>query len=111
MLISPVFAQAGAPGTSDFLFQMLPFLLIFVVMYLLIIRPQQQRMKTHKEMLANIKRGDTVITSGGIVGKVVRVVDEGELQVEIADNVRVRLMRAMVAEVRAKGEPVKDATS
>ena len=110
MFISPAFAQgasAGA-GNSSFLVSLLPFLLIFVIMYFLVIRPQQRRTKMHQEMIKNVRRGDTIVTSGGLIGKVSRVSDEAEIQVEIADNVRVRVARGMIAEVRSKGEPVKD---
>jgi preprotein translocase subunit YajC len=110
MFITPAYAQAAADGTgqSNILFSLLPFVLIFVVMYFLVMRPQQQRAKAHREMVKNVRRGDTVITSGGLIGKVAKVVDDNEVQVEIADNVRVRIARAMITEVRAKGEPVKE---
>ncbi|HVI29020.1 preprotein translocase subunit YajC [Hansschlegelia sp.] len=110
MLITPAFAQTAtgaAPGGSEFLIQLLPFVLIFVIMWFLILRPQQKRAKEHREMIKNVRRGDTIVTSGGLIGKVSKVVDDAEVQVEIADNVRVRLARGMIAEVRAKGEPVK----
>jgi preprotein translocase subunit YajC len=77
-------------------------------MYFLILRPQQRRVKQHQEMVKNVRRGDTVITSGGIVGKVTKVLDDEQIEIDIADGVRVRQMRSMVSEVRAKGEPVKD---
>ncbi len=109
MLITPAFAQStGSPQSGDFLVSLIPFVLIFVIMYLLIIRPQQKRMKEHKEMIDNIRRGDEVITSGGIKGKVIRVTNDEELQVEIADGVRVKLVRGTVSHVVTKGEPVKD---
>jgi len=76
-------------------------------MWFLIIRPQQRRAKEHAEMIKNVRRGDTIVSSGGIVGKVTKVTDDPELEVEIADGVRVRLMRSMISEVRIKGEPVK----
>ncbi len=88
--------------------QFVPFILIFVIMWFLIIRPQQRRVKTHQEMIKNVRRGDTVVTSGGIIGKVSKVSDEAsDIEVEIADNVKVKVARAMIAEVRAKNEPVK----
>ena len=88
--------------------QFVPFVLIFVIMWFLIIRPQQKRVREHREMINNVRRGDTVVTSGGIIGKVTRVLDEAaELEVEIADGVKVKLVRGMIAEVRTKGEPVK----
>jgi preprotein translocase subunit YajC len=108
MLISPAFAQAGGAGGSDMLMSLLPFLLIFVIMYFLILRPQQKRVKQHQEMVKNVRRGDTVITSGGLVAKVTKVVDDDKIEIELADGVRAMQMRQMVSEVRAKGEPVKD---
>lgn len=107
MLISPAFAQS-AGGGSDFIIQLVPILLMFVIFYLLLLRPQQQRAKAHREMVANLRRGDTVVTSGGIIGKVTKVRDDSEIEVEIAENTRVRVMRATVAEVRVKGEPAKE---
>ena len=108
MLITPAFAQGAMGGGTDMLVQLLPFALIFVIMYFLILRPQQQRAKQHQSMVKSLRRGDTVITSGGLVGRVTKVVDDDQIEVEIADGVRVRQMRGMVAEVRAKGEPVKE---
>jgi preprotein translocase subunit YajC len=109
MLITPAFAQAASPfGGDSMLVSLLPFILIFVIMYFLILRPQQRRVKQHSEMVKNIRRGDTVVTSGGLVGKVTKVVDDDQVEVEIADEVRVRQMRSMIADVRAKGEPVKE---
>jgi preprotein translocase subunit YajC len=88
--------------------QLVPFVLIFVIMWFLIIRPQQRRAKEHQELIRNVRRGDTVVTSGGIIGKVAKVADEAaDIEVEIADGVRVKVVRAMISEVRAKGEPVK----
>ena len=76
-------------------------------MYFLILRPQQKRVKQHAEMVKNVRRGDTVVTSGGLVGKVTKVIDDDKIEIEIAEGVRVRQMRSMVSDVRAKGEPVK----
>jgi preprotein translocase subunit YajC len=87
---------------------LLPLVLIVVIMYFLVLRPQQQRVKQHQAMVKALRRGDTVITNGGLVGKVTKVVDDDQIEVEISDGVRVRQMRSMVSEVRAKGEPVKD---
>ena len=107
--ITPALAQAApAAGGGNFLIQLLPFVMILGIMYFLIIRPQQKRLKEHRDMIGSIKRGDTVVTSGGIVGKVTRLVGEGELQVEIADGVRVRVVRSTVSEVRTRGD-VRDA--
>jgi preprotein translocase subunit YajC len=111
MLVSPAFAQGGSlfgGGSDNMLVSLLPFILIFVIMYFLILRPQQKRQKQHQEMVKNVRRGDTVITSGGLIGKVIKVVDDDQIEVEISDGVRVRQMRSMVADVRAKGEPVKE---
>lgn len=104
MFITPAYAQS-ASGSGDFLIQILPFLLIFVIMYFLIIRPQQRRLKDHKEMVASLRRGDTVVTGGGLVGKVTKV-DDDELQVEIAQGMRVKVIRSTITEVRSKSQPV-----
>ena len=93
------------------LMSLLPFVLIFVIMYFLILRPQQKRVKTHQEMVKNVRRGDTVITNGGLVGKVTKVVDDNEIEIEIAPDVKIRQLRQMISDVRAKGEPVKDDAS
>jgi preprotein translocase subunit YajC len=109
MFITEAYAQTGGEGgllLGPF-GSFLPIVLIFVIMYFLILRPQRMKQRQHQEMVANVRRGDTVVTSGGIIGKVVKVEDH-ELQVELADGVRVRVVRGMVAEVRAKGEPVKE---
>ena len=109
MLITPAYAQAAAGGDANsMLMSLLPFALIFVIMYFLILRPQQKKVKDHAELVKNIRRGDTVVTSGGLVGKVTKVVDDDQVEIEVADGVRVRQMRSMVTDVRAKGEPVKD---
>lgn len=108
MFITPAYAQ-GLGGNSDMIMSLLPFAGIFVIMYFLILRPQQKRTKDHQEMVKNVRRGDTVVTSGGLVAKVTKVYDtEDQIEIEIADGVRVRQMRAMVSDVRSKGEPVKD---
>lgn len=107
--ITPAYAQAaGGAGGADVIMQMAPFGIILVIMYFLIIRPQQKRAKETQDMISNIRRGDVVITTGGIIGKVTKVTDNSEIEVEIAPNVKVRVLRQMVAEVRSKGEPVKD---
>ncbi len=107
--ITPAYAQAlGGSGGTDVIMQMAPFGIILVIMYFLIIRPQQKRAKETQDMISNIRRGDVVITTGGIIGKVTKVTDNSEVEVEIAPNVKVRVLRQMVAEVRSKGEPVKD---
>jgi len=108
MFVTPAFAQAGgaAQGPS-LIMSLLPFILIFVIMYFLIIRPQRQQVKKREEMLGAIRRNDTIVTGGGVVGKVTKVLeDDGELEVEIAQGTKVRIVRSMVADVRVKGEPV-----
>lgn len=108
MFISPAYAQAaGAAGGASPFMQLLPLIAIFVVFYFFLIRPQQKRMKQHREMVSNVKRGDTVVTSGGLIGKVTRVEDT-EVQVEIANGVHVQVVKATLADVRAKGEPAND---
>ncbi len=113
MFISPAFAQgaSAAGGGTDMLIQLAPFVLIFVVMYFLILRPQQKRAKSHQEMVNSLRRGDVVVTAGGLVGKVARVVDDAEIELQIADNVKVRQLRSQISTVRAKGEPAKDETA
>ena len=109
MLITPAYAQAAAGGDANsMLMSLLPFALIFVIMYFLILRPQQKKVKDHAELVKNIRRGDTVVTSGGLVGKVTKVVDDDQIEFEISDGVRVRQMRQMIPGVRAKGEPAKE---
>jgi preprotein translocase subunit YajC len=109
MFITPAFAQGlGGAGGESMLVSLLPFALIFVIMYFLILRPQQRRVKQHQEMVKNVRRGDTVVTNGGLIGKVTKVIDDDQIEIEIADDVRIRQMRQMVSDVRAKGEPVKE---
>lgn len=108
MFITPAYAQAaGAPGMGDFVGMILPLVMIMAVFYFLLIRPQQRKLKEHQEMLKKVSKGDTVITQGGLIGKVVKVVDDSELQVEIGENVKVRVLRSGIADVRSRGEPVK----
>ena len=111
MLITPAFAQSGLFGGGDsggMVLQFMPLILIIVIMYFLVLRPQQQKVKQHQSMVKALRRGDTVITNGGVVAKVTKVVDDDQIEVEIADGVKVRQMRSMVSEVRVKSEPVKD---
>jgi len=89
---------------DPFLLNILPLVLLFGIFYFLIIRPQQQRTKAHQAMVAAVKRGDTVVTAGGLIGKVSKVKDDGEVMVEIADNVQVRVLKSTLTEVRSKGE-------
>ena len=97
------YAQAGGSGMEALNSLLIPTILIIGIMYFLMIRPQQKRMKEHREMIAAIRRGDTVVTSGGIIGKVTKV-EENELQVEIADGVRIKILRSTVSDVRGKVE-------
>jgi len=108
MLITPAYAQAGPLGGDSLLISLLPFVLIFVIMYFLILRPQQKRVKAHQEMIKNVRRGDTVVTSGGLMARVTKVIDDDKIEIELADGVRVQQMRSMLAEVRSKGEPAKE---
>lgn len=106
MLESPAFAQAaGAPAAGPgFLIQVAPLILIFVVFYFLLIRPQQKRMKEHRALIDAVKKGDVVITAGGLIGKVTKV-DDAEVEVEVAANVRVRVVKATLSDVRGAGTP------
>ena len=104
MFSSPAYAQSGAAsgGAGSFIFQIFPFVLIFIIFYFLLIRPQQKRMKTHQTMLSAVKRNDVVVTNGGLIGKVTKV-EDSEIEVELAPNVRVRVVKGMLAEVRQPG--------
>ncbi|MEM7774151.1 MAG: preprotein translocase subunit YajC [Pseudomonadota bacterium] len=111
MFISPAYAQTGSPGGGDLFVTFVPLLIIFAIFYFLLIRPQQKRMQQHRDMVANIKRGDTIVTAGGIVGKVYRVKqDDAEIEVEIAENTRIRVVRYTISEVRPKGEAASEST-
>ena len=109
MFISPAFAQAagGTPG-GDIISMILPLVMIMGVFWFLLIRPQQKRQKEHQQLISKVARGDTIVTSGGLIGRVSKVVDERELLVEVGENVKVRVVRSAISEVRAKGEPIKD---
>ena len=109
MLITPAYAQsAGAAGGGDLITSMIPLVLIFVIFYFLLIRPQQKRAKEHKNMVENLRRGDQVVTGGGILGKVVKVKEGEEIEVEIAENTPVKLYRSTIQTVLSKSEPAKD---
>jgi preprotein translocase subunit YajC len=116
MFITPAFAQGGLSAMfggdsgpmSSFL---VPMALMLVIFYFLMFRPQQKRQKQHQEMIKNVRKGDTVITNGGLVGKVTKVIDDEKVEVELASDVRVVQLRSMLTDVRAKGEPVKEAAS
>ncbi|MFD2175418.1 preprotein translocase subunit YajC [Rhodobacter lacus] len=112
MFITPAYAQAagaaGAPGGFAAFGQFLPLILIFVIMYFLLIRPQQKKAKEHKTMVETLRRGDMVVTQGGIIGKVTHVREEGELEVEIAANVKVRVLKQTILQVLSKTEPASN---
>ena len=113
MFVTPAYAQAAgaAPGGTDFLIQFAPFILIFVIMYFLLIRPQQRKAKEHRDMLKNLRRGDVVEMQGGLIGKIQKVVDDNELLLDVGDGttkVQVRVAAGLVQQLRSKGEPVKE---
>ncbi|MGI9435343.1 MAG: preprotein translocase subunit YajC [Geminicoccaceae bacterium] len=115
MFIKEAFAQTGGAGGGDFLFSMLPLILIFVVFYFLLIRPQQQKMKAHRAMISAVKRGDKVLTAGGIYGSVVKIEEAEDIAVvEIAKEVRVRVARSTISDVvnkTAQAQPANDTGS
>lgn len=111
MFISDAFAQtAGADGGGNVFMQFLPFILIIAVFYFLMIRPQQKRVKEHKAMVASLRRGDNVVTSGGIVAKVSKVIDDHEVELEIASGVKVKVIRSTISTVVGKPAPANDTT-
>jgi preprotein translocase subunit YajC len=109
MFISEAWAQGAGAGGSDFLVQLFPLVLIFIVFYFLLIRPQQSKMKQQREMLAGVKRGDRVVTGGGIIGLVTKVIGDNELQVELAEGVRVRIIKQTITDIITRGESVRGA--
>lgn len=102
-----MFLAQAAPGGGDLIGMMLPLILIMGVFYFLLIRPQQKKAKEHQAMLSKVAKGDTVITHGGLIGKVTKIVDDNEIQVEVGENVKVRVLRGGIHDVRSKGEPAK----
>ncbi len=111
MLITEAFAQTANPASAvstDTIVQLVPIAAMIAIVYFVLWRPQQRRAKEQRELVQAAKRGDVVVTTGGIIGKVAKSVDDYEVELEIAPNVKVRLARSGIAEVRAKGEPVKD---
>ncbi|HEX8667889.1 MAG TPA: preprotein translocase subunit YajC [Allosphingosinicella sp.] len=110
MFATPAYAQSGAASSAGagFMVQMFPLLAIFVIFYFLLLRPQQRRMKQHREMLGAVKKNDVAVTSGGLIGKVSKV-DETEIELEIAQGVRVKVLKTMLSEVRPHGvKPAND---
>ncbi len=100
MLVSPALAQAAGGGAGFGLVNLLPLILIFVIMYFLLIRPQQKRAKEHREMVANLVRGDMVVTQGGVIGKITQVKKDNEVIVEVADDVHIRVVRSTIAQLK-----------
>ncbi len=107
MFVTPAYAQAAGGGFGA-IGQFLPLILIFAIMYFLLIRPQQKKAKDHKAMVAAVRRGDQVVTQGGILGKVSKVKDDNEIEVEIAKGVKVRVVKSTIAQVISKTEPASD---
>lgn len=115
MFATPAYAQAAGAATAGdpttgFLLQLLPFVAIFVLFYFLLIRPQQKRAKEHQALINNVKRGENVVLSSGIHGKVVRV-EEADVMVEVAQGVQIRVVKTAISDVRAKGEPLPAMTA
>jgi preprotein translocase subunit YajC len=110
MFVTPAYAQ-GVGASPDMFISILPFVLIFVIMYFLIIRPQRTQLKKRGEMLAAVRRGDTVVTGGGFVGKVTKVIDDNELEIDLGGGTKVTALRSTIADVRVKGEPVANQTA
>ena len=106
MFVTPAYAQAAGGAGSAFA-SFVPLILIFAIMYFLLIRPQQKKLKDHQAMVAALRRGDQVVTQGGLIGKVTKVKEDGsnEIEVEIAENVKVRVIKSTVAQVLSKTEP------
>ena len=106
MFITPAYAQAAGGAVANPILQFLPLILIFVIMYFLMIRPQQKKLKDHKAMVEALRRGDQVVTQGGIIGKVSRVKEgEQDVEVEIAEGVKVRVVKSTISQVLSKTEP------
>lgn len=107
MFVSPAYAQAAGGAGGNVIAQFLPLVLIFAIMYFLLIRPQQKKAKDHQAMVQAVRRGDQVVTAGGLVGKVSKVRDETEVEVEIAEGVKVRVIKSTLANVISKTEPAE----
>ncbi len=108
MFISDAFAQTAGAGEPSAIMQFLPFILIIAVFYFLMIRPQQKRMKEHKAMVSGLRRGDNVVTAGGIVAKVSKVIDDNEVELEIASGVKVKVIRSTISTVVGNAAPAND---
>jgi preprotein translocase subunit YajC len=107
MFATPAFAQAAGGGAGSAFASFVPLILIFAIMYFLLIRPQQKKVKQHQKMVEALRRGDQVVTAGGLVGKVTKVREDGEIEVELAENVKVRVVKSTIATVRSKTEPAE----
>ena len=108
MFITPAYAQAAQPAAPNALINLAPLVLVFVIFYFLLIRPQQQARKKHQEMVSNVRRGDVVVTAGGIVGKVTKVLEGDEVMVELAENVTVKVLKQTLTDVKSKSQPAND---
>jgi len=104
MFVTPAYAQAAGGAASAFT-SFVPLILIFAIMYFLLIRPQQKKVKLHQKMVADLRRGDQVVTAGGLIGKVSKVKDDGEVEVELGEGIKVRVVRSTIAQVLNKTEP------
>lgn len=112
MFVTPAFAQAAGPASDPLASLLIPMLLMLAIFYFLLIRPQSKRAKDHRDRMNSVRRGDTVVTSGGMVGRVTKVTDTSdEIEVELADNLKVRIVKSTLMDVRSKGEPVKDTSA
>jgi preprotein translocase subunit YajC len=108
MLVSPAYAQTAAPGGgADFIVQLIPLILIFVIFYFFLIRPQQKKAKEHQKMIEGLRRGDQIITSGGMYAKIAKVADD-HVEAEIAPNVKVKVVKGTITAVVSKTEPAND---
>lgn len=104
MFVSPAYAQ-DAGGVAGTFGSFIPLIAIFAIMYFLLIRPQQKKMKEHKALISGLRRGDQVVTQGGVIGKVTKIKDDTEVEVEIAEGVKVRVVRATITQVLSKTDP------
>ena len=108
MFATPAYAQAAGGGGLGALGSFMPLILIFAIMYFLLIRPQQKKAKDHRAMVEAVRRGDQVVTAGGLIGKISKVKDDGEVEVELAKDVKVRVVKSTLSQVISKTEPAKD---
>jgi len=108
MLVTPAYAQAAGGGAGGAFASFIPLILIFAIMYFLLIRPQQKKLKDHQAMVMAVRRGDQVVTAGGLIGKVVKVKDDNEIEVELAQGVKVRVVKSTLSQVLSKTEPASE---